>query len=354
MHYYIRVATANIEPMTQPNSESIPNSDPQNAPGFNTQSQMGLPEVLQMCCLSRRSGQITFRSGESYGFIFIQHGNVLHAMCGSTDGEEAVYTMLTWPGGGFTLNEDILPHKKTIHLTWEQLLFEGARRADEGNAGPRHTTSLPVTTAEPQTNRTQESQPKLTITRPDMPPSTYELVHEYTHVGRTAGNEIPLAYPSISSRHCIFILSGPDIVVRDLNSSNGTMVNGEAVNEAVLRPGDTIQIGVVVLKFEAGIKRPKLQVPSAAAAAAASKPLENKESSVRAITHDTVKLPSSRKNRGEGGVADDSAFVKGVSAISYENLAKPETQSEGPNWTLIMLVVGVAGALIIGYFVILR
>ena len=96
---------------------------------------MGLPEVLQMCCLSRRSGQITFRSGESYGFIYIQHGRVLHALCGTTEGEEAIYSMLTWPGGGFSLDEDILPHKKTVTLTWEQLLFEGARRADVRHDG---------------------------------------------------------------------------------------------------------------------------------------------------------------------------------------------------------------------------
>src|SRR6202000_2102823 len=103
---------------------------------------MGRPEVLQMCCLSHRSGQITFRSGESYGFIYIQQGRVLHALCGTVEGEEAIYTMLTWPGGGFSLDEDILPHKKTVNLTWEQLLFEGARRAD---IGLNETTAAPMT-----------------------------------------------------------------------------------------------------------------------------------------------------------------------------------------------------------------
>src|ERR1700734_3902363 len=102
-----------------------PVPDPGNIPstGFNSQSQMGLAEVLQMCCLSRRSGQITFRSNESYGYVFIQQGRVLHAMCGVVEGEEAIYLMLSWPAGGFSLDEDILPHKRTISLTWEQLLF---------------------------------------------------------------------------------------------------------------------------------------------------------------------------------------------------------------------------------------
>src|ERR1700735_1261122 len=154
VHYNLSLATAIIDPMSHPNSNPTPNPDQAGTSGFSAQSQMGLPEVLQMCCLSRRSGQITFRSGESYGFIYIQHGRVLHALCGTIEGEEAIYTMLTWPGGGFSLDEDILPHKKTVTLTWEQLLFEGARRADVGMAPPKAATAA-ITTAERPTVRIQ-------------------------------------------------------------------------------------------------------------------------------------------------------------------------------------------------------
>src|SRR5450755_3300705 len=163
VHYYLSLATANIVPMSHPNSNPAPNPDDAALSGFSAQSQMGLPEVLQMCCLSRRSGQITFRSGESYGFIYIQQGKVLHALCGTTEGEEAIYSMLLWPGGGFSLDEDILPHKKTVNLTWEQLLFEGARRADAGETRPKSTAAT-ITTAEPLSVRIHDSQPKLTVT----------------------------------------------------------------------------------------------------------------------------------------------------------------------------------------------
>src|SRR5271154_2895888 len=121
VHYYILLATGNIDEMSQQNTNPVPGPDLPPTSGLSAQSQMGLPEVLQMCCLSRRSGQITFRSGESYGFIYIQQGRVLHALCGTTEGEEAVYRMLAWPIGVFSLNEDILPHKKTVTLSWEQL-----------------------------------------------------------------------------------------------------------------------------------------------------------------------------------------------------------------------------------------
>ncbi len=349
VHYYRTVATAIIVEMTYPNSNPIPSPENQFPTGFNTASQMGLAEVLQMCCLGRRSGQITFRSGESYGFVFVQHGRVLHALCGHMEGEEAIYTMLAWPGGGFSVNEDILPHKKTVESTWEQLLLEGARRADAGLSSPK---DVPIITKEPSGSlRSQENQPKLTILRPDLPPAVHELNVEYTHVGRLPGNEICLPYPSVSGRHCIFIMSGPDIVLRDLNSSNGTFVNDEAITEVILRPGDLIQMGAVQMKFEAGIKRPKLQTPASSSADIDQLKLE----ASRPITHDTVRLPDSIKRRQTQTLKDDRSFVKGESAISYENLAKPErapTRSPWPNIVISAVILLILGGAFYYFFVV--
>ena len=352
VHYYLSLATANIDSMSHPNSNPIPNPDQAATSGFSAQSQMGLPEVLQMCCLSRRSGQITFRSGESYGFIYIQQGRVLHALCGTTEGEEAIYAMLLWPGGGFSLDEDILPHKKTVKLTWEQLLFEGARRADVGLLRPVSSSDT-ITTAEPLTMRIQDSQPKLTITRPDVAPIVYELVQEYTHVGRSAGNEIALPYPSISNRHCIFIHSGPDIVLRDLNSSNGTYVNDEIISEVILRPGDVIQTGTVTMKFEPGVKRPKLLAQETPAPRQEMGALKTQASS-GALYYQTEKLPSAPVRPSPGGkTKDDSVYVKGESAINYSDLAKPETKkkSRALLFIVIFVLLALVGAACYYFFV---
>jgi pSer/pThr/pTyr-binding forkhead associated (FHA) protein len=347
VHYYISVATANIDPMSYPNSNPAPNSGSAPSTGFNAQTQMGLAEVLQMCCLSRRSGQITFRSGESYGYVYIQQGRVLHALCGGVEGDNAIYRMLSWPGGGFSLDEDILPHKKTISYTWEQLLFEGARRADGNPAGLTLTPGAPVITSEPVTStRAHDSQPKLIIMRPEMPPLTFDLVDEYTHVGRAEGNEIALPYPSISNRHCIFILSGPDIVLRDLNSSNGTLVNAEVITETILRPGDVIQVGVVEIRFEPGVRRPKLSAGTPAAQVD-NQMVEVKHRREAILSGNTVKLPQARTRAAtDPQNPDDSDFVKGMSAISYDNLAKPERPKHTTPWVFVLIGVVVMLAIL--------
>jgi len=276
----------------------------------------------------------------------------LHALCGTIEGEEAIYTMLTWPGGGFSLDEDILPHKKTVTATWEQLLFEGARRADTGTVRLTKAAGPTITTAEPMTIRMYDSQPKLTITRPDLPEMTYNLDLEYTHVGRAQGNEICLPYPSISNRHCIFIHSGPDIVLRDLNSSNGTYVNGEIISEAILRPGDCVQCGVVFMKFEPGVKRPKLK-PEVVSSRTSKEPMGQlkTQASTGTIYYQTSKLPPApERPRVVAKVKEDSAYVKGESAISYETIAKPEVKKDNRMYYIIGGAVIFALLIFLAYY----
>jgi pSer/pThr/pTyr-binding forkhead associated (FHA) protein len=253
-------------------------------------------------------------------------------MCGTVEGEEAVYLMLSWPAGSFTLDEDILPHKRTIDLTWEQLLFEGARRADVGNIVP--TPTAPVTTANPLTStRAKDSQPKLIISMEGQAPVTFELQHEYTRLGRAEDNELPLPDGSVSNRHCLFILSGADVVVRDLGSSNGTYVNGEQISETVLRPGDNIQVGVIDIKFVPGVRRPKLN--KSATVPRATK-LQQEMLASTTLSETTIKLPFRQKRTGPSPrMLDNNDFVKGTSAISYDQLA-PEPPRKKRPWALII------------------
>jgi pSer/pThr/pTyr-binding forkhead associated (FHA) protein len=341
--------------MSQTNSDFFPGLDSPAPASFSNQTEVGLAEIVQTFCKAQRSGQVTFHSAGSYGYLFLQQGQVVHAACGTVEGEEAVYLMLSWPPGAYVMNDDILPHKRSISLTWEQLLFEGARRADVAGLTPNALE--PVVTAHPLTNtRSKDNQPKLIISHGDAPPLAIELHHEYTHLGRTEDNELSLPEPSISSRHCVFILSGSDVIVRDLNSSNGTYVNGEQISEVILRPGDNIQVGVIDIKFVPGVRRPKLSQTSAAAAATRAIPRETK-AALRAET--TLKLPTPEQHRSNGGEAgENNAFVGSAAAISYDQLAteapKVETSSSKIRIIILAVLIVLVSAGTAAYFVWMR
>jgi hypothetical protein len=68
-------------------------------------------------------------------------------------------------------------------------------------------------------------------------------------VGRDPSCEISHADPRLSRRHAEFRIVPDGVLVRDLDSRNGIRVNEQPVKQAVLRPGDTVQIAHLALTF---------------------------------------------------------------------------------------------------------
>ena len=68
---------------------------------------------------------------------------------------------------------------------------------------------------------------KLVVLSVGMTGRTQELKVDKTTIGRVEDNTFQIAEPSVSSHHCEVLLKGSDVVVRDLNSTNGTLLNEE-------------------------------------------------------------------------------------------------------------------------------
>jgi predicted component of type VI protein secretion system len=79
----------------------------------------------------------------------------------------------------------------------------------------------------------------------------YELVLEKTTVGRTDENTLTICDSSISSTHCEILLHGSEVIVRDLDSKNGTFVNDLRLNkQAQLKAGQRVRFGAVEARLE--------------------------------------------------------------------------------------------------------
>lgn len=96
----------------------------------------------------------------------------------------------------------------------------------------------------------------------------HELNVEKTTIGRVDDNSFQIAEPSVSSHHCEVLLRGSDVVIKDLNSTNGTFINGEKVAESVLKPGQTLRLGQIELQ----LWMEGMPMPTAAAAPAPAPP----------------------------------------------------------------------------------
>ena len=91
---------------------------------------------------------------------------------------------------------------------------------------------------------------KLVVLSAGMTGRTQELKVDKTTIGRVEDNTFQIAEPSVSSHHCEVLLRGSDVVVRDLNSTNGTYINGEKVTENVIKPGQILRLGQIEMRLE--------------------------------------------------------------------------------------------------------
>lgn len=91
---------------------------------------------------------------------------------------------------------------------------------------------------------------KLVILSQGLTGQAHELKVDKTTIGRVEDNTFSITDPSVSSHHCEVLLRGEDVVVRDLNSTNGTFINGEKVAESPLKPGQILRLGQIELRLE--------------------------------------------------------------------------------------------------------
>lgn len=89
----------------------------------------------------------------------------------------------------------------------------------------------------------------ITLKFKDLVLKEFPLDEESRTIGREPGNDIVLENLLVSGYHARIDRAGKDFVLTDLQSKNGTYVNGQRVNSVKLKPGDEILIGKHTLVF---------------------------------------------------------------------------------------------------------
>jgi len=90
-----------------------------------------LPDLIQMNCLSQVTTALYVRKGSREGCIYFEDGQITHAQIGANEGEEALFSILSWSSGSFRFVGGAKAPARTISTNWEYLLIEGMRKADE-------------------------------------------------------------------------------------------------------------------------------------------------------------------------------------------------------------------------------
>lgn len=91
--------------------------------------------------------------------------------------------------------------------------------------------------------------PKITIKLGSDIIQEVQLKNEQTTLGRRPHSDVVLENMAVSGRHARLVLEDQQVSIEDLDSTNGTYVNGSAVKKQKLHDGDVIEIGNFKIKF---------------------------------------------------------------------------------------------------------
>jgi CheY-like chemotaxis protein len=109
-------------------SELVGWTPPPDSPG--DARRVGLVDLIQVECLARNSSVLELFREQSLGRIYVENGQIIHAICGELAGERAFQKLLTLDFGTFELHDFEPPAERTVNRTWEHLLNEAARAQD--------------------------------------------------------------------------------------------------------------------------------------------------------------------------------------------------------------------------------
>src|SRR5690348_3503666 len=77
-----------------------------------------------------------------------------------------------------------------------------------------------------------------------------ELKLGVNKLGRSPANDFQIEHPTVSARHCEIVLEDGEVIISDLESTNGTYFRGELVRHARLTAGQSFRMGDVEILVE--------------------------------------------------------------------------------------------------------
>jgi predicted component of type VI protein secretion system len=160
--------------------------------------------------------------------------------------------------------------------------------------------------------------PRLVAQSPEFAGKSFDLSGREISVGRVADNEIQVEHASVSGHHATLRLEGMDYVIKDLDSTNGTRINGEKVTLQKLRRNDILRLGNIELLYDSEHAPPGQPMPN----------LSDRVNLAECVSH--------------GRPAD---------FVNASPIAKRVRGAPDPKWKLILTILFIFAVAGIGYFV---
>jgi pSer/pThr/pTyr-binding forkhead associated (FHA) protein len=201
-----------------------------------------LMEHLQMLARPGCVGRLTVTQNYVRGYLYLYEGMLVHAEVEDLEGLPACQRILAWDHCELAWEDGLAPATATLGSSPDMLLFEVLSEANtmEGaaSASAAHESLL------------------LRVLNGQRDGEVFEVSKPTVVLGGDDNCDIVLPDPTISRMHCQIRQVGGQILAEDLNSTNGTLLNGHSFHSGEIQSGDCLQLGQTLLQLEVALKRP--------------------------------------------------------------------------------------------------
>ena len=160
--------------------------------------------------------------------------------------------------------------------------------------------------------------PRLVAQSPEFAGKSFDLSGPEITMGRVTDNKIQIEHASVSGHHAVLKLEALDYVIKDLDSTNGTRINGERITQQKLRRNDILRLGNIELLYDSEHAPPGQPMPN----------------------------PSARVN-----LAECSSHGRPPHFTNASPIVKRVRGSVDKTWKLILALLAVLAVAGVGYFV---
>jgi hypothetical protein len=126
--------------------EAIARADAQRQTGLDLFHAL---DVIQMCCLSGRSGALQFVQGAKTALVYLLNGAIVHAERGAGRGLDALRELVTWEAVEFAYDYSVRAPVRTISVPWDEALISAVERRKAQAIGTPPTSGAAAPAAEP-------------------------------------------------------------------------------------------------------------------------------------------------------------------------------------------------------------
>jgi hypothetical protein len=196
-------------------------------------------DALGRLAQNREQGLLLVTRGSEAIQIYVQDGFVVRANSHNREGQDAVGQALSWKDSSFTWLRNLQPPNpaKNLHISLIEII------AKAGSAAKPRMIATGKLQSALKRDKEPEAKFRYYLVPQDRLTERIYLNKTSTVMGRDPECDCFVDDKDVSWRHCLLDMQSRGISVLDLNSTNGTFVNGILVRDAPLKPGDRLEIG---------------------------------------------------------------------------------------------------------------